>query len=159
MNKPQQFVNRFSFGYLCVAFVLVLAFGFSNTAAALDQCDTGSWYDPGRDGEGINLEVTEDLVVMYFYTYDNIGHTFYVGVGANGEVVQLELYETYTDRGFPKGELNVGTATLSLEDGFMLFDYHLNLDTASDSPIPYCIGLHCDGQFIYERLTQPIDCG
>ena len=37
---------------------------------ALDACYTGSWYDTQRDGEGINIEVLEELTVAYFYTFD-----------------------------------------------------------------------------------------
>ena len=143
--------------------IAILALLFAADAYALETCDTGSWYDPDRAGEGINLEVTEGTVVMYFYTYAEGSHAFYVGVGENDdELVELTLYETVPGSllEFPKEELEVGTAILEKEEGFLLWSYHLSLDADSlgNGHLPYCVGFHCDGDLIYERLTQPVAC-
>jgi hypothetical protein len=66
---------------------------FTGTAQAgspLDMCDSGSWYEPASDGQGLSVEVTQTLtsaadrpdVVVYYYTYDAGGYPFWlVGVG------------------------------------------------------------------------------
>ena len=62
-------------------------------------CITGSWYDPARDGEGYNIEITgsslDPQVLAYFYTYDENGDQMWlVGSGpADGDtaVVPVQL--------------------------------------------------------------------
>jgi hypothetical protein len=157
-----QKAGDFDMKRLCYVFAALLAL-YAAPALALENCDSGSWYDPDRAGEGINLEVTDSTVVMYFYTYSEGSHAFYVGVGDNDdELVELTLYETVPGSllEFPKEELEVGTAFVEKEEGFLLWSYHLSLDAdkVDNGHLPYCVGFHCDGEFVYERLTQPVAC-
>jgi hypothetical protein len=61
---------------------------------------SGSWYDPGRDGEGYNFEVLDDpsgyLLYAYYYTYDDVGNQMWVtGTGpVNGDTAVVEMLVT-----------------------------------------------------------------
>jgi hypothetical protein len=61
---------------------------------------SGSWFDPGRDGEGYNFEVLDDpsgyLLYAYYYTYDDVGNQMWVtGTGpVNGDTAVVEMLVT-----------------------------------------------------------------
>ncbi|NOR39843.1 MAG: hypothetical protein GQ537_01380 [Gammaproteobacteria bacterium] len=61
---------------------------------------SGSWYDPGRDGEGYNFEILDDpsgyLLYAYYYTYDDTGNQMWVtGTGpVNGDTAVVEMLVT-----------------------------------------------------------------
>ena len=137
-----------------LASVLLL---ISGSALGLDECLSGSWYEPATSGQGVNLEVHPEAVVAYFYTY-HTGKEFYVLVGENVEdadgVLQLRAFETVGESSFPKAELEVGYASFELlEDGTLLFqyDFQLDADRLPYAAIPWCIG--CNGTLVLEQLT------
>lgn len=155
--------------YIIALFALLFSFNIY----ALPNCATGSWYDPAKSGEGLNMEVTEDLVVVYLYTYgamyDDLGYAmagkqFFVAVGENVEdedgFVNLRISETIAVPGWPKPQLNVGSAKVAVIDGEMLFSYNLTLDADKlldpGVAIPWCIG--CTRDLVYVKLTNPIQC-
>jgi len=45
---------------------------FFNTARA---ADTGVWFNPDRNGEGINIITNDDTLVFFFYTYRDSIHS------------------------------------------------------------------------------------
>lgn len=78
----------------------------STPAALPNQVTTGSWFDRDRDGEGWILEaLADDLVVLYWYTYDVSGGTQYWlgGVGnfdTNTNTVQFDTLNSTTGAQF-----------------------------------------------------------
>ena len=82
---------------------------FSSTVQAarpLDMCDSGSWYEPASDGQGLSVEITRNLrydrpdVIVYYYTYDSYGYPFWlVGIGNrrtnNSSEVHLQFHRFY----------------------------------------------------------------
>jgi len=61
----------------------------------------GTWYNTDRDGEGFNVEVVDDLagglrMVVFFYTFDDLGNQVYlIGVGTVvGDTVELSVVTT-----------------------------------------------------------------
>lgn len=66
----------------------------------ITPCITGSWYDPARDGEGYNIEITgsslDPQVLVYFYTYDDAGNQMWlVGSGpADGDTAVVPVVVT-----------------------------------------------------------------
>jgi len=154
-------------------FILTLfatLFLFAGNAVALDSCVTGSWYSPERSGEGISIEVTDDLIVAYLYTYGTnwdywsgakaYGKQFFIAVGAN-DGSSLSIHETITTPEWPKPQLNVGDMTLEMdEEGRLLVALDISLDADRmldpNTAIPWCIG--CSSDLVLNRLTQPIPC-
>lgn len=144
---------------LIFASILLL---LSGPAFGLDKCFTGSWYEPATSGQGVNLEVTEDLVLGYFYTYD-ADKQFYLFVGPNKEDefggLELTAYETVGSSPFPKEELMVGNVWINAFDSGKLsfsWNFELDADKWAGSGIPWCLG--CDGSLELVRLTNPLGC-
>ncbi len=126
-------------------------------AMALDACMTGSWYAPDRNGEGIVLEILENTTVGYFYTYGSQGRAWYVMVGDEF----LTVYGTalLSRNPFSVLEVDVGSAIItSIDDNTLRFKYSLTLDVDKNAAIPWCLNAFCDGDYVYQRLTQPIKC-
>ena len=53
--------------YMLMAAFIMVIMAFTGVAHAQDS---GLYYNPERDGEGINLIRNKDTVVFYFYTYE-----------------------------------------------------------------------------------------
>ena len=123
---------------------------------AFDACMTGSWYDPQRDGEGINIEVLDDTVIAYFYRPGASNQRWYLMIGdrPEGGDARLGVYQSVgVDEVYW-----IGDALISVTgDNTLDFSYEFRYDmTRGGDDLPWCIG--CNGAFMYVRLTQPIPC-
>lgn len=145
-------------------FILAILFAIAAPAFAFDECAAGSWFDPARDGEGINVEVLDDQVVAYFYTFDGDRQTWFVMVGDRPESGAVRLgafqYVKLSESPFEVWEIEVGSASLEyLGAGEMLFSFEFQIDPyIPNVALPYCLAGHCQGEYIYSRLTGPPDC-
>lgn len=130
---------------------LLLALGMTTSVQALDNCVTGSWYDPENSGSGINVEVMDDVVVVYYYTPGR--WLSFLGANDLPYSVDLNLYQTTSE-----GTRYAGDGSIDIIDNdTMVFNYMQQYDFwREDATIPWCIG--CTGTFEYVRLTQPIPC-
>lgn len=124
----------------------------SPQAVSIDACMSGSFYDPEAPGEGINVEVHEDFIIVYFY--DASGSWMFLQGDDNG----LDMYQPYGD-----GQVH------KVGDGFFIplndnevnfgFDQLLDIrDVTFERPIPWCLRSDCEFDKILTRLTQPIPC-
>lgn len=129
--------------------------GQSNEPAQLDSCYSGSWYDPLDPGEGINVEVLDGYYVVYFYTYNADGQTWYVFQGDDNEAL------TAVDV-LDREPVDIGSGSFtptSTNDAYFIWRFSLDLDKLSPTtPIPWCLHSGCEGEVAYKRLTQPIPC-
>lgn len=137
---------------------------FSLNAMALDKCMSGSWYDPQRDGEGINVEVdATNMTVAYFYTFDrNESKAWYTLLG-DGYLAMFDTFKVddkYLE--FRTETQLVGSAILEpLTPDAMYFIYQFDLEY-KDGKKYECVttpDFSCNGRYLYRRLTQPIPCG
>lgn len=138
--------------------LLALLMMVSGSAAAFESCWTGAWYDPGRDGEGIVMEVLNDNVVVWFYRPGTASsQRWYLMVGDNEPGTHARLI-TYQQTHVGGAALENGTAGVSMKGNDMMkFSYHFNYDfTTEDGGTPWCIG--CSDTTTYVRLSQPIPC-
>jgi len=141
------------------AFLTILLFLFSTTAFALDACYTGSWFDPLRDGEGINIEANDQNVVAYFYTFDrNDRKAWFTLIGDRVLAIfdTILIDDKYLD--FRTETVLVGSAIIEpLTNNDLYFQYQFDLEYKNG--IKYeCVGDICTGNYLYRRLTQPIPC-
>jgi len=136
---------------------LVLSGLLPLTGNALDTCFTGSWYEPATDGEGINIEVTEDTVVGYFYTWKNGSRDMYVLSGYNTQLgfATADAFASYLAMGEHTTE-KVGTIALESGDENTLYfawDWKTDWKTGDTCRVDSCVGTRT-----LTRLTQPIGC-
>lgn len=133
------------------ALFLIVLMALAGSVMALDACYTGSWYDPAAPGEGISVEVLDEVVLVYFYRADVQWFAF------QGDGEALTAYQP-----FGGGVHDVG-------DGFFIprgedhadFGYDILLDLRDISfqrPIPWCLRWDCADEMALTRLTQPIPC-
>lgn len=149
------------------AFLLSLMFlAVPGPVMALDECMTGSWYDPAVEHEGINIEVlANDAAVAYFYTYEFFDRTEQNWVVFVGDPSQMDAFDT-VPLGDSQAEYDVGSGSIVAIDSDTLefsHDFLLNLDlVGADGPdaliLPYCLDGQCERTYTYIRLTQPIPC-
>jgi hypothetical protein len=140
-------------------------FAFIGNAQALDKCMTGAWYDPARDGEGIELTVLdEDTIYGYFYTfrYDRTEWFSMLG-GHDFLAADMRVYRTVKNEAshFDATVWDVGSASVDLvTQDHIVFTFHLNLDLydGTEGGTPWCLHGGCNRQYEYVRLTQPIAC-
>ena len=134
----------------------------SGPAMALDKCYSGSWYNPGTEGQGFNLEVYDNLVLAYFYTYDDMDEKqFYVGVGENNpyDPLIIDVWETYEQPDWPKGSWKVGGFKFVPNGGDNLYvEWSFQLDVDKPYSIPWCYYQHCRGALDMVRLTNAGAC-
>lgn len=135
-----------------IVVLLAIVFGSIRTASAYDSCMTGSWHDPTVESEGINLEVLDNGVLAYFYSYNKTGNAlrwYYMVFNDEGRA-SVGTVKNKIDR----NPQNVGSATFDVIDqDNILILIDLNIDI--DNP-PWCLG--CERTLVYTRLTQPVAC-
>ena len=136
--------------------LLVLA----GSAFALEPCKSGSYYNPVTDGTGIDLQVSEDVIVLYRYAY-LAGHAdYWVGAVENdnsGEWV-FDMNQTFaTNDGV--GQAEAGTTVITeLENGNLLFSWNWSFDHGLNKAIPWCLGAWCSGEEELIPLFLPHKC-
>lgn len=145
---------------LFLTFALVLA-GISS-AWALDPCKSGAYYNPETNGTGIDIQVSDETIVVFRYGYLGGHADYWVGATANddsGEYV-LKVNQTFaTEDGV--GQYNVGSVILTeIEDGNLLFEWNYQLDVGKpgDYSIPWCLSSQCYGEEVVVPLFLPHDC-
>jgi len=143
--------------------LIVILLLISPSLHALDECMSGAWFDPERNGEGIVLEVLEEQTLGYFYTYGSQGRAWYVMLGEEAlpDVELLTIYGTQLVSNIPYKvrEFEVGSAFITVIDNDSIqFKYDLVLDVDSGNAIPWCMAGFCEGDYEYKRLTRPVPC-
>jgi hypothetical protein len=141
------------------ALLISLLLMLSTSVFAVEQCHTGSWFNPDRNGEGINIEFNDGLVVAYFYTFDQDGQqVWYTMVG--DRVLTIETTVIVEDESdFITKTVDSGVADIEIiTDNVLVFKYNLILDNDGDEFF-LCEGDQCKAERVYERITQPIPCG
>ena len=144
--------------------LMTVLFMVSGSVFALDECFTGSWFDPDRVGEGINVEVNKDgaLTVAYFYTFDKRGRQIWYSM-IGEETLVMESTVVVDDVDFITKTVDVGTAAVEpITNDVMVFGYVRLIEW---NPIRKEFTLcdkeaddTCEAIHVYRRLTQPIAC-
>lgn len=143
------------------AFFLAILLMFSTPLMAIDECFTGSWYDPiTNDGRGIDIQVMDTMVVGYYYTWYDNRRQLFILQGANDLKDGVALEGLHS--GIKNGKSSVrhaGTAEIMVSNNdTIIFTHVWKYDwLRENSPIPWCF-VECDKQYRYKRLTQPIPC-
>jgi hypothetical protein len=123
----------------------------SPQAVSIDACMSGSFYDPEAPGEGINVEVHDDFILVYFY--DMSGEWMFLQGDDNG----LDMYQPWAD-----GVSKVGSGYfIPLDNDNVEFGFDQMLDLRNvtfERPIPWCLRSDCEFAKVLVRLTQPIPC-
>ena len=113
---------------------------WASTSLALDKCDSGSWYDPASNGQGLSVEISETIywdkpnVVVYYYTYDGQGVPFwFVGTGNQtsrsdpGVVLDFSAFVGLTPPDYTNTddliELEAGTAVFTVHGDTATFNW------------------------------------
>jgi len=131
---------------------------FTTAVLAVEQCHTGSWYDPNRNGEGINIEFLDGLVVGYIYTFDNHGKQIWFTM-LGDKILTIETTVVVDDVDFLTKTVDTGVAEIDMiTDNVLVFRYNLLLTHNGDGDFYLCDDPSCKGERVYERLTQPIPC-
>jgi hypothetical protein len=117
--------------------------GFEITPIVLTDNDMdGAWFDRTKNGSGFGLRFfnrTDDLVVGYWYNFDNLGKQVWYSI--SGELTDDIEYDIvireylggrwmYFDK--PTGEV-VGSAILDKQ--YMTFDYKINASGVKDTGV------------------------
>ncbi|MEM9301840.1 MAG: sulfatase-like hydrolase/transferase [Pseudomonadota bacterium] len=136
---------------------LLLVTGIVQAQVAVDARMSGSWYDPGRDGEGFVLQVLPDeRAVVYWFTYDETGaQRWFVASGdVSGPAIVFEnLWQT---RGARFGDAFDPAAVERTDVGELTLRW-----TACDvATASYEIN-GVSGEQALDRLTRPagLECG
>ena len=121
--------------------------GNSGAGKQISAGHSGTWYNPGRNGEGIVLEVVEAeaqaKIIAYYYTYDQGRQMYLLGsksfaTGATSVKVPLKV-TSGASFGFAFSPSDVfrkdwGTLEISFDScdsGKMIYDSELNFDRAT----------------------------
>jgi len=140
---------------------------FSFPAFAVFDCQSGSWFDEERSGEGANVEVLNDTVLAYFYSHSAFGQEWFVLQGPRpvGDTVLFTVHDVVKLSEDPWEIISqeVGVASIEFigEDALIFsFNYSLDLNRLGEEDIvtPWCLHEQCSGEFLYTRLTRPIPC-
>ena len=139
------------------AAILAILFGLLGivgSAQAIDECMSGAWYAPDKDGEGIELTVLEDSLYGQVYTYHFNSPEWYVFSG-DMEDDSYTLYKTIkTSDPWKATVLEVGKMSLDVFDrDHIIFTMKLQMDLWRDVEFPMCLS-DCVTVFEYERLTE-----
>jgi len=144
--------------YSLKALIVVGFLMFMQSAFALKPCHIGSWYDPDRKGEGINIEVINGLKVAYFYTFDDDGdQVWYTMIGEEIMTIMTTI-KIYDDKQFITKTVDTGVAILeALTNDVIRFKFDRIIEYNEGYP-EVCEGDTCSGEYIYRRITQPVPC-
>jgi len=91
-------------------------------SSRITEAHSGAWWNPNFDGQGFDIEVKGDKVVIYNYTFDQSGGTqrYYLG---NGEIKDgASVFDLYTTKGgtfddpSKREEIKIGKAQLFFND-------------------------------------------
>lgn len=133
---------------------------FSINANALDRCYSGSWSDSQREGEGINIEMNDGVIVAYFYTFDVEGRqVWFTMLGES--VLTMMTTVLLDDVDFITKTVDTGVAFIEpITANAIRFRYqHIIEWLPVEQEMVICKGDHCKADRLYKRITQPIACG
>lgn len=141
-----------------LSLLLLLAAG---SAYGLDKCMSGSYYNPDKNGQGFDLQVSDETIVVYFYGYAGKSHYWFLGNGANqnSEEIYLAAYETSKDDDGEVWYPKVGDMTIfTWEDSAKLtISWNFKYDLDRPIAIPWCNSM-CKGDETVVALFRPLDC-
>lgn len=134
---------------------------FSANAFALDQCYSGAWYEPATSGEGIDLQVSDEKIVLYRYAYLNGKPNYWVTSLPNTDTdtYQFRANQTLKSDGVID-VYDVGTITLKTSEGrlMMSWNYDINIQQSAAGGSIWCLSGECSGSKELIRLFQPVAC-
>lgn len=98
---PVRKILSVPFAFFAATLPLALTTSFAN-AATISSGYSGLWYDPARNGEGLQLEILDaNRATVYWFTYDDTGaQRWFGGIGqithdATGDSIQFpQMYVT-----------------------------------------------------------------
>jgi len=136
---------------------LILLLLLSTSAYSFDACTTAAWSDPDpkKKGEGINVEVLDDLVIAFFYDGSGKKWLSMKGERPEGNIAILDVMQTVNF-----GTAWVGVAGIEIVDeNHLIFEYKLKFDRALvDKAIPFCSS-KCELIGNYVRQSNPCTAG
>ena len=135
--------------------IVILLLLFTTPAMALDKCMLGSWYDPDRSGEGINLQVVGEITVIHFYTFNyNDDETWFILLG-DRIFTMSSLVKIPDDDEFLTKEKLVGHAEIEYVSNNAIY-FQFKQDLIYENGRAYeCNHETCEGRFLYKRSTEP----
>lgn len=128
---------------------------FSSQLYAMDPCFTGTWHDPEVDLEGLNVEVLDDKVIAFWYTYSFFERQEQNWILFQGEPSDMVAYDVFGEHLY-----SIGKGSITVIDNNTIefhYDIDINLDDTS-LVTPWCLNELCSGTLTYTRLTQPLQC-
>lgn len=139
----------------------IILLAFSYNAFALDSCQSGSYVDPAYDGVGIDLQISDDLIVLFRYDYLGGSPNYWVGVAVNDDSGIYD-FATSSTRQLSDGSIDtrdVGTMTLVEDGSGFLFSWSYSLDLGVEgASIPWCLSSGCNGSQELLPLFLPSSC-
>ena len=143
--------------------IFVLTMLFAAPALALDKCYSGSWYEPETSGEGIDLQISDEKVVLYRYAYLNGSPNYWTASVDNSDsaVLNFTAYQSMkVDSGievFDIGSITLTTNPPENSRMIMEWDYDIDLDKIGSGTL-WCLSGGCSGSQELTHLFQPIEC-
>lgn len=144
-------------------FLILLLLALTAPAFALDRCYSGAWYEPASSGEGIDLQISDEKVVLYRYAHLNGAPNYWVTSTEQSDsaVLNFTAYQTMrTITGievFDVGSLQLTTNPQENSQLIMAWDYDIDLSKVNGAT-PWCLTGGCSGSKELTHLFQPIKC-
>lgn len=155
---------------LMISLVLAGSLLSSVPVFALDRCNDGSWYNPDTNGIGLNIDVSDEFVVAYFYTYVAGRKAYIVGTAENQpDEDGIYTFKNMTSAHRPPGgdvetldQMGAGSAYLADNgDGTLEFGWSISTWFEDGEPIDtiqWCLFDGCLGQLTVQPLYLPTPC-
>ena len=152
--------------YVMKRFILSLvllagAAGIVGSAQALDKCYSGSYYDPTASGSGIDIQVSDERIVLFRFGYLGSYNIWWTSVAANDGNLIFDLMQTIGSEGSNTNH-EVGTLTLTPwadNNTRLIMDWNITLDLTKEvSGIPWCLTSGCSGSKEMVALFRPTRC-
>ena len=137
---------------------------FSAPVLAMDGCYSGAWYEPATSGEGIDIQVSTEKVVLYRYAYLNGVPNYWVTNTPNSNDLTLHFvaYQTLMNDGvidvFDVGSISLTPDPDDTKKMRMSWDYDIDLSKIGEGSIPWCLTSGCAGSKELVSLFRPTEC-
>jgi hypothetical protein len=140
--------------------LLISAASAYASAAQITASMTGAWFDPARNGQGIQVQVIgaqQKELLLYWYTFDQAGNPMwlYAQAPVTGDVVQMSAFEVRGPK-FMESAANAslrrfGELELSFDDcgrGRMRYSTTLGAGEMALSRLSNTFGAACTGTLV-----------